>query len=59
METYVIDRITIVDPNDVSVLQARPRKTGENFMRMLGRPQVPIESNVSGSKSTGYKFPPL
>jgi hypothetical protein len=32
METYVIDRITIVDPNDVSVLQARPRKTGENFM---------------------------
>jgi sortase A len=26
-DTYVIDRITIVDPNDVSVLQARPFKS--------------------------------
>jgi sortase A len=26
-ETYVIDRITIVDPTDVSVLQARPSKS--------------------------------
>jgi sortase A len=66
-ETFVVDRIIIVDPNDVSVLQARPRAsltliTCYPFYFVGSAPKrFIVQASVLGAVSTsaGVNAPPL
>ena len=65
-ETFIVDRITIVDPNDVSVLQARPRAsltliTCYPFYFVGSAPKrFIVQASVRGAASTnaGVSAPP-
>jgi sortase A len=64
-ETFVVDRIIIVDPNDVSVLQARPRAsltliTCYPFYFVGSAPKrFIVQASVPVSKSADINAPPL
>ncbi len=65
-ETFIVDRITIVDPNDVSVLQTRPRAsltliTCYPFYFVGSAPKrfiVQASVTAAASANTGISAPP-